>query len=105
MGRVILNAGETRTGTVHLKCVWSCLQMLFFFRLFFFLYIYLMHWSDPRRHLCCLDTQYVMDAGKLFFFSFSFFRLFVFLYTSTQMFLLVPAAESFAFTNILRIRI
>lgn len=26
-----------------------------------------MHWSDPRRHLCCLDTQYVMDAGKLFF--------------------------------------
>ena len=70
MGRVILNAGETRTGTVHLKCVWSCLQMLFFFRFFFFLYIYLMHWSDPRRHLCCLDTQYVMDAGELFFFFF-----------------------------------
>lgn len=65
MGRVILNASETWTGTVHFKCVWSCLQMFFCF--FCFLYIYLMHWSDPRRHLCCLDTQYVMDAGKLFF--------------------------------------
>lgn len=72
---------------------------------FFFLYIYLMHWSDSRRHLCCLDTQYVMDAGKIFFF-FSFFLLY-FVHVRTN----VPPhpncifrTESLAFTNILRIR-
>ena len=78
VGRVILNAGETRTGTVHLKCVWSCLQMLFF--LFVCLGFFCTSISCigviPCRHLCCLDTQYVMDAGKLFFFFF-FVLLFV----------------------------
>ena len=87
VGRVILNAGETRTGTVHLKCVWSCLQMLFF--LFVCLGFFCTSISCigviPCRHLCCLDTQYVMDAGKLFFFfSFSFFCLFVHVHTNVS---------------------
>lgn len=81
------------TGTVRFKC-----GLVMFTNVFcFFSYIYLMHWSDSHRHLCCLDTQYVMDARKLF----------LYYYMSSQMFLLIPAAffkrifQSLAFTNIL----
>lgn len=69
----------------------------FFFSFFSFLHIYLMHWSDPCRHLCCLDIQYVVDTGQLFFFL-------LFLYVH-KMRLFIPAAfyttESLAFTHIL----
>lgn len=77
MGRVILNASETWTGTVHFKCVWSCLQM-------FFLYIYLMHWSDSHRHLCLFRYSICHECWKAFFF--------FCICTCPQTFLLIPAA-------------
>lgn len=92
MGQVILNASETWTGTVHFKCLVMFTNV--------FLYIYLMHWSDSRRHLCCLDTQYGMDAGKLFFFFLSF--VFVHVHTNVSPHpSCIFRTESLTFTNIL----
>lgn len=53
---------------------------------FFFLHIYLMHWSDPCRCPCCLDSQYVVDTGQLLF----FFSFLIFLYVH-KMCLFIPA--------------
>lgn len=55
-----------------------------FTNVFCFLYIYLMHWSDSHRHLCCLDTQYVMNARKLFLFFFFFLLYFVHVLTNVS---------------------
>lgn len=74
-----------------------------FFVFVFFLYIYLMHWSDPRRHLCCLDTQYVMDAGN-FFFPLSFVFVHVLKDVSPHP-TCIFRTESLAFTHILHTRI
>lgn len=52
------------TGTIHFKCVSSCFYKCFFF-FFLFCTSISCNWSDSHRHLCCLDTQYVMDARKL----------------------------------------
>lgn len=104
---------DQKCGTSDLKCQWNldrygtfqmCLVMFTnVFFCFVFLYIYLMHWSDPRRHLCCLDTQYVMVAGKLFFF-FSFFLSFVFVHVHRVVSprpSCIFRTESLAFTHIL----
>lgn len=64
MGRVILNASETRDRyDTFQMCFVMFLQMFFFF--FLFCTSISCNWSDSHRHLCCLDTQYVMDARKL----------------------------------------
>lgn len=64
MGRVILNASETRDRyDTFQMCFVMFLQMFFFF--FLLCTSISCNWSDSHRHLCCLDTQYVMDARKL----------------------------------------
>lgn len=79
------------------------LQM--FFCCFLFLYIYLMHWSDSRRHLMFVQILNMSWMPESFFFVCLFVFSHMYLYTSTQRFLLIPAAlfleESLDFTNIL----
>lgn len=82
MGRVTLNASETRTGTVHFKCVWSCLQML------------------VCTSISCIGVTPIDTYSMLFRYSichgcrkaFFFFSYLLYLYMSAQMFLLIPAA-------------
>lgn len=91
--------GQVRYNSNVVGHVYKC-----FFFPFFFLYIYLMHWSDPRRHLCCLDTQYVMDTGKLFFSSLSFVFVHVLKDVSPHP-SCIFRTESLAFTHILQTHI
>lgn len=78
-----LNAGETWTGTVHFKCVLSCLQMLFCTSISCIGVTPVDTYSMLFRYSICHGCR------KAFFFFFSYLP---YLYISTQMFLLIPAA-------------
>lgn len=71
---------DQKCGTSDLKCQWQVryisnvfghvYKCFVFFIILFFLYIYLMHWSYPRRHLCLFRYSICHGCRKASFFSF-----------------------------------